>query len=156
MLGSLLACQPQQRPKAISSPKSFSVLQADIDDVRLRMTKAEVETLKGQPTSKVPVRKSAVETWDYDERGVTVLFEEGKAVQVIGKTLSIGSETLTARLALKDVAVKLGVDESSLPKPISSPNSRRIPLQDGFLTVSQSRGQVLNYGLELNGTTKGP
>lgn len=127
--------------------KIISVLRASIKDVRLTMTKDQVSTLRGQPTSKIPVQGSDMETWEYED--LTVLFESGKVTQVIGRNLSIGTETLTAPLPLKDLAEKLGLNESDLPRPTSGPNSRSIPLEDGSLVISQSKGQVLNYGLEL-------
>jgi hypothetical protein len=147
LLGFLLSCQAQQTPQVSEeAPKNLSVLTAEIEKVRLNMSVNQVRDLLGKPTSTTPVRDSDMETWDYED--ITVLFEGGRVVQVIGESLLIGSESLPADLSLKEVSKRLKISESLLPRSMSSPISRSIPLQDGTLTISQSKGRVLNYGLQ--------
>jgi hypothetical protein len=113
------------------------------------MTEKQVLATKGKPVSNMPVRESNMETWEYED--LTVGFEAGRVTQVVGsEALSFEAETFPTGIPLRELAMKLGLDESRLPDPISSPISRSIPIQGGTLHVGQSQGRVLTYGLQLS------
>jgi hypothetical protein len=123
------------------------VLDAEVGKVSLNMSQDQVLEAKGQPASRVPIKESLMEVWEYNS--LTITFESGKVSQVVGsEPLSIGAKTFPLRITLDDLSSRLAVSSAVMPGDSSSPTLRSVPAKDGSLTIGQSKGEVTMYGIQ--------